>query len=133
MNSSLASGLVSGSAADGPASTSACTFRLTAVLVLVVLALDPPQGDSAALDRDKAALDFGKAALDLGEAALDCRDFAAAPSAEDSSGGRPGPRRRNSEMMSWPAPTDSSSLRMVPMPVSSSMVAPEAFESTTRK
>src|SRR5438552_864097 len=36
---------------------------------------------------------------------------------------QPGPRKRNSLMISWPLETDSSSLRMVPTPVPSLMVA----------
>ena len=36
----------------------------------------------------------------------------------------PGPRRRNSLMTSWPVETDSSSLVIVPVPVSSAVVAP---------
>src|SRR5438270_12497940 len=44
---------------------------------------------------------------------------------------QPGPRKRNSLMISWPVATDSSSLRMVPTPVSLEIVAFTALLSLT--
>src|SRR5215218_1117802 len=105
MNSSLASGVVSGGAAVGVLlRTEARVLRLPP---LTTPACAPPQGDEAA------------------------RNFGEVFTGESGGGsGEPGPRRRNSEMMSWPALTDSSSLRMVAVPVLSAMDAPVAFEST---
>src|ERR1043166_310521 len=48
-------------------------------------------------------------------------------------GDAPGPRRRNSVMMSWPSEADSSSFRIVPVPVPSPTVAPSGLVSTTLK